>query len=70
MTGFRVFLNGAPVIFKSVTQKRAATSVCEAELYAGYAFAQEMLYGKHVVESMGLKVELLMVLEMENKRSH
>ena len=31
-TGFRVFLNGAPVVFKSVTQKRAAMSVCEAEL--------------------------------------
>ena len=32
ITGFRVFLNGAPVMFKSATQKRAATSVCEAEL--------------------------------------
>ena len=42
-------------------------SVCEAELYAAYAVAQEMLYAKHAVESMGLKVELPMVLEMDNK---
>ena len=34
VTGIRVFLYGALVIFKSATQKRAATSVCEAELYA------------------------------------
>ena len=67
ITGFRVYLNGAPVSFKSVTQKRAATSVCEAELYAGYAVVQEMLYAKHVIESMELKVQLPMVLEMDNK---
>lgn len=67
ISGFRVFLDDAPVIFKSATQKRAATSVCEAELYAGYAAAQEMLYAKHVVESLGLKVKLPMVLEMDNK---
>ena len=34
VTGFRVFLNGSLVKFMSATQKRAATSVCEAELYA------------------------------------
>ena len=66
ITGFRVLLNGAPVIFKSVTQKRAAQSVCEAELYAGFACAQEMLYVKHVIESMELKVKLPMKLEMDN----
>ena len=66
VTGFQIFLNGAPVIFKCATQKRAATSVCEAELYAAYAAMQEMLYAKHVVE-MGLIVELPTVLEMDNK---
>ena len=67
ITGYRVFLNRAPVMFKSVMQKRAATSVCEAELYAAYAAAQEMLYTKHVIESIGLKVKLPMILEMDNK---
>ena len=54
-------------MFKSATQKRAAQSVCEAELYAAFSCAQEMLYTKHVVESMGLKVKLPMTLEMDNK---
>ena len=54
-------------MFKSDTQKRAAQSVCEAELYATFSCAQEMLYTKHVVESMGLKVKLPMTLEMDNK---
>jgi len=67
ISGYRVMLNGAPVIFKSATQKRAAQSVCEAELYAAFACAQEMLYTKHVIESLGLKVKSPMVLEMDNK---
>lgn len=54
-------------MFKSVTQKRAAQSVSGAELYSGIACAQEMLYTKHVLESLGLKVSLPMVLEMDNK---
>ena len=34
VTWFGVFLNGSLVIFMSAIQKRAATSVCAAELYA------------------------------------
>jgi hypothetical protein len=44
MTRYRVLLNSAPVTFKSATQKRAAQSVCEAELYKAFVCAQEMLY--------------------------
>ena len=44
-----------------------ALSVCEAELYAGISCAQDMLYVKHVIELMGLKVKLPMKLEMDNK---
>ena len=60
ITGYRVLLNRAPVSFKSSMQKRAAQSVCEAELYAAFICTQEMLYVKHVVESVCLKVELPM----------
>lgn len=67
VSGYRVLLNGAPIVFKSATQKRAAQSVSEAELYGGIACAQEMLYAKHVLESMGLKVALPMELTMDNK---
>ena len=54
-------------MFKSATQKRAAQSLCKAELYAAFSCAEEMLSTKHVIELMGLKVKLPMTLEMDNK---
>jgi hypothetical protein len=60
-------LNGAPVVFKSATQKRVAQSVSEADLYTAFSCAQEMLYTKNVLESMELKAKLPMILEMDNK---
>ena len=39
-----VYLEAAPVMFKSVTQQHVALSVTEAELYAGVSTAQDMLY--------------------------
>jgi hypothetical protein len=71
ISGYRVLLEGAPVtvMFKSSTQKSVALSVCEAEpeQTAGVLCAQDMLYVWHILESMGLKVKLLMILEMDNK---
>jgi hypothetical protein len=51
-------------MFKSSTQKSVALSVCEAEQTAGVLCAQDMMYVWNVLESMGLKVKLLMTLEM------
>ena len=62
-----IYLEQAPVMFKSATQKHVALSVTEAELYAGVSTAQDMLYVKNVLESMELKVKLPMVLEMDNQ---
>ena len=42
-------------------------SVTESEGSAGVTCVQDMLYTKKVVESMGMKVELPMILEMDNK---
>ena len=67
ISGYRVLLEGAPVMFKSSTQKSVALSVCEAEQTAGVLCAQDMLYVRHILESIGLKVKLLMILEMDNK---
>ncbi len=64
---YRVLSEGAPVMFKSSMQKSVALSVCEAEQTAGVLCAQDMLYVRHILESMGLKVKLLMILEMDNK---
>ena len=67
ISGGRVFLEECPVIFRSSTQKFVTLSVTEAETAAGVMIAQDMLYVYRLVLSLGLKVELPMLLEMDNK---
>jgi len=67
ISGYRVLLEGAPVMFKSSMQKSVALSVCEAEQIAGVLCAQDMLYVWCILELMGLKVKLPMILGMDNK---
>ena len=59
-------MNGEPISFHSATQKFVTLSVTEAEIAAGVMVAQDMLYVYHLLESLKLKVELPMVLEMDN----
>jgi hypothetical protein len=42
-------------------------SVTEAEMVAGTECAQDMLFVKKILESLGLKVKLPMILEIDNK---
>ena len=42
-------------------------SVTEVKSAAGIMIAQDMLYVYHLLLSLGLKVELSMLLEMDNK---
>ena len=53
--------------FPSATQKYTTLSVTEAEQGAAVTCAQDMIYQKNVLESMGLQVELPMILEVDNK---
>jgi hypothetical protein len=55
------------VIEKSSTQRNTTLSVTEAELVAGTECSQDMLYIKKILESMGLKVKLPMILKIDNK---
>jgi hypothetical protein len=48
-------------------QKVVALSVTEVELMSGTECAQDMMYTMRSVESMGLKVEKPMILEIDNK---
>ena len=48
-------------------QKFVTMSVTEAECVAGTSCVQDMMFGKRLLESMGLKVKLPMVLYMDNK---
>ena len=48
-------------------QSCVTLSVTEAEFVAGVDTAQDMLFAMRVLESMGLKVQKPMILEMDNK---
>ena len=67
ISGGRTFLESAPVIHRSATQKFVTLSVTEAESATGVMVAQDMLYTYGMLTLMGLQVELPMVLEMDNK---
>ena len=67
VTGSRVSLNSAPVIWRSSTQKFVTLSVTEAEGGAAVTCVQDMLYVWNLLTSMELKVKLPMVLEMDNR---
>eukprot|EP00804_Cyclotella_cryptica_P000019 CCRYP_013697-RA/>CCRYP_013697-RA protein AED:0.44 eAED:-0.15 QI:0/0/0/0.5/1/1/2/0/583 len=66
ITGTVVYLNDAPIAFSSVTQKHVTLSVTEAELAAVVTMVQDMMYIYRVINSMGLKVKLPMIAEMDN----
>ena len=67
VSGWTVFLCGAPVAMKSVMQKIVALSVTEAELFSGTQCAQDMLYVMHILDGMKLKVKTPMKLSMDNQ---
>jgi hypothetical protein len=55
------------VIQRSTMQISVALSVTEAELLSATNNAQDMLYTKRIIESLGLHVQLPVILEVDNK---
>jgi hypothetical protein len=66
VSGFCSFLEGCPVSTKSRMQQITSLSVTEAELIAATECAQDLLYEKHVLESIGLRVRTPMKLNIDN----
>ncbi len=62
ISGHVVYLEGAPAMFNCSTERTVSLITAEAETYAGVTCVQDMLYMKNVRASLGLKVELPMVL--------
>ena len=60
-------LEDAPIATKSKTQSNVTVSVAEAELMAAMECAQTMLFARQILESLQLKVELPMLLEIDCK---
>jgi hypothetical protein len=68
VSGHMVFLEGAPAMFKSSTERTVSLSTTtKAETYVGVTCVQDMFYMKNILESLELKVKLPMVLEMDNQ---
>jgi hypothetical protein len=68
VSGIITFLCGAVITLRSKMMPRmVALSVTEAELFAAVMTVQDMLFIMRIVESMGLLVELPMLLEIDNK---
>jgi hypothetical protein len=66
VSGNTTKVNGVPVITKSVMQDTQKLSVTEAELDSAVTNVQDMLFVQQILESMGLKVKLPMVLRVDN----
>jgi hypothetical protein len=66
-SGYVVYLEDAPMMHRSATQKMVALSSCKSELNAEVLCVQDIMYQRNKLESVGLKVELPMILEMDNK---
>ena len=67
ITGYLVWLEESLIAVKSGMQKIVALSVTEAEVIALVQCVQEMMYMRKVLESIMLKVELPMTVEVDNK---
>ena len=65
--GYTVFVHMAPTENKSNMLNWVVLSVTEAELAAATSCAQSMLFHYRILISMGFKVQLPMILEVDNK---
>ena len=65
--GYSSFLEGAAVTVKSAMQKIVSLSVTESEMLSAVQCVQDMMYIKRLIESMELKVELPMELDIDNR---
>jgi hypothetical protein len=50
-----MYLEEAPTMFKSSTDRTVSLSTTKAETHAGITCVQDMLYMKNVLESLDLK---------------
>jgi hypothetical protein len=66
VSGYCSFLEGCVLNTKSRMQPIVSLSVTEAELIAATECAQDLIYIKNLLESIGLKVQLPIILHIDN----
>ena len=62
-----IYLNDAPIFYKSKTQNSATLSLSEAKLIAAAECAKTMLFVRQILASIGLSIEKPMILEIDCK---
>ena len=67
VNGWSTFLHSSPISYRSKMMPIVALSVTEAELFAAVQCAQDMLFIMRVLNSLGLRVRLPMLLYVDNK---
>ena len=67
VNGWVCYLEGCAINCASKMMPVIALSVTEAELYAAVQCVQDMMFAWRVISSIGLEVELPMLLEVDNK---
>ena len=67
VSGNTTTLDGSPVVTRSAMQTTVKLSVTEAELESAVTNVQDMLHVKNIIESIGLKVKLPMLLHVDNQ---
>ena len=66
VTGFIVFLLGAPILWRSKAQGSVALSSTEAEFYALSESAKEIKFIVQVLISMGIPVKIPIIVRVDN----
>ncbi len=64
--GFILYFCGAPISWKSKMGRSVTLSSTEAEYVAMSELAKEVLFAKNILESMQIKLELPIIVEINN----
>ncbi len=64
--GYIIYFCGVPVAWKSKSGKSVTLSSTEAEYFAISEVAKEIIFLKQVIESMGMKLQLPIVIKVDN----
>ena len=67
VSGTRVYVNDSVTQWSSATQKHLTLLVTEAEQAGAVVCAQDMIFQRHILISIGFEVELPMILEVDNQ---
>jgi hypothetical protein len=66
VTGYIMLLMGVPVMWKSRLQRTVALSSTEAKYYAVSETAKEIKFIYQILESIGIKMELPIIVKVDN----